>query len=54
MPTYEYHCDTCKRTVTVRMSISEHDKGRAACPKGGGGKLRPLISPFLSQTSRKS
>jgi len=54
MPTYEYHCDKCKREVTVRMSISEHEKGRAVCPKCGGTKLRPLISGFLSQTSRKS
>jgi len=54
MPTYEYHCDKCKRTVTVRMSISEREKGRAACPKCGGTKLRPLLSAFLSQTSRKS
>lgn len=54
MPRYEYVCEKCKRTVTVMMSISEHGKGRAACPKCGGKKLRPLISTFLSQTSRKS
>jgi putative FmdB family regulatory protein len=54
MPVYEYACDTCKRKVTVMMSISEHEKGRAACPQCGGKTLRPLTSSFLSQTSRKS
>ena len=54
MPVYEHACDKCKRTVTVRMSISEHEKGRAACPQCGGRTLRPLISSFLTQTSCKS
>ncbi len=51
MPVYEYHCDKCKRQVTLRLSISEHEKGHAKC---GGKKLRPLVSSFMSQTSRKS
>ncbi len=54
MPVYEYACAKCKRSVTVMMSISQHEKGRVACPKCGGKKLRPLISSFLTQTSRKS
>jgi len=54
MPVYEYHCDKCKRQVALRLSISEHEKGHAKCPKCGGKKLRPLISAFMSQTSRKS
>ena len=54
MPVYEYSCDKCKRKVTVMMTISEHEKRRVACPKCGGKALRPLISSFLTQTSRKS
>jgi putative FmdB family regulatory protein len=36
MPVCEYYCETCKREVTRRLSISEHEKGRVACPKCGG------------------
>ena len=54
MPSYEYHCEKCNRKVTLRLSLDQHEKGRAACPKCGGRKLRPLISGFLTQTSRKS
>ncbi len=54
MPVYEYRCEKCKRKVTLRMSISEHDRRRAACPRCRGKKLQPLISSFVSQTARKS
>jgi len=26
MPVYEYYCATCKRDVTLRLSISEHEQ----------------------------
>jgi putative FmdB family regulatory protein len=54
MPVYEYYCDNCQRGVSLTMSISEHDKGQAACPQCAGKDLRPLVSAFFSQTSRKS
>ena len=54
MPVYEYHCDKCRRDVEVTQSISEHGKGAAACPKCGSTALRPLVSSFFTQTSRKS
>ncbi|PYN59336.1 MAG: hypothetical protein DMD92_09465 [Candidatus Rokuibacteriota bacterium] len=54
MPVYEYYCDKCQREVTFTLTISEHDKGRITCPKCGGKALRPLLSTFVSQTSRKS
>ena len=54
MPVYEYHCDKCQREVTLTLSISEHEKGKIKCPKCGGKALRPLVSTFFSQTSRKS
>jgi len=54
MPLYEYHCDQCKRDVTIPMSISEHDKGGPACPQCGSTGLRPQLGTFFSQTSRKS
>lgn len=54
MPVYEYHCDKCRGDVTITVSISEHDKAKATCPKCGSTALRPLVSTFFSQTSRKS
>ena len=53
MPMYEYYCDRCDREVTLPLSISEQQKGRIQCPRCGG-ELRPLLSTFVSQTSRKS
>ena len=28
MPQYEYRCEACRRTVTLRLSITEHEKRR--------------------------
>jgi len=54
MPVYEYHCDKCRGEVRVTLSIREHDKAKVACPQCGSTALRPLMSTFFSQTSRKS
>lgn len=54
MPVYEYHCDACRRDVSVTLSISAHDKAKVECPQCGSTALRPLVSSFFSQTSRKS
>ena len=54
MPVYEYFCEGCNKEVTRTMSISEHEKGGAACPQCGSRELRPLVGSFFSKTSRKS
>ena len=54
MPVYEYHCDKCQRAVTLTLSIREHETGTFTCPTCGSKALRPLVSTFFSQTSRKS
>ena len=54
MPLYEYFCDRCQKEVTLSMSMSEHQKGGAACPHCGSRGLRPLVGSFFSKTSRKS
>jgi putative FmdB family regulatory protein len=53
MPLYEYFCEECRKEVSVRQTVGEHDKG-AACPDCGGRTMQPLIGPFFSKTSRKS
>jgi putative FmdB family regulatory protein len=54
MPLYEYRCEKCEKDVTITMSISEHDRAKAACPQCGGTQMRPLVSTIFTQTSRKS
>jgi putative FmdB family regulatory protein len=54
MPMYEYYCDKCEREVQLTLTIREHDKGPIKCPKCDGKALRPLLSTFMSQTSKKS
>jgi putative FmdB family regulatory protein len=54
MPLYEYFCETCRKEVTLTMTMSEHDRAKAACPHCGGTQLRPQVSTIFTQTSRKS
>jgi putative FmdB family regulatory protein len=54
MPVYEYYCDKCRREVQVTLTISAHEKAKVACPKCDSASLRPLVSTFFTQTSRKS
>jgi putative FmdB family regulatory protein len=53
MPLYEYFCEKCQREVTIPMTISQHDKGGAACPQCGSSQLRQLMGTIFTQTSRK-
>ncbi len=54
MPTYEYECLNCKKKFTLIQSISEHEKGKASCPKCKSAKVKQIISAFTAKTSRKS
>ena len=54
MPQYEYCCEGCNRSVTLRMSVTQHEKARQVCSKCGSKNLTQLISSFLTQTSRKA
>jgi putative FmdB family regulatory protein len=54
MPTYEYECLECRKKFSRIMSIAEHDKGKVACPKCKGQKVKQVLSPFITKTSRKS
>jgi putative FmdB family regulatory protein len=54
MPTYDYRCLKCNKEFSVVLSISEHDRSKAKCPKCGSKRLQQLITSFLTKTSRKS
>jgi len=54
MPTYEYQCEACKSEFSLILSIAEHEKGKAACPKCRSEQVKQLFSSFIAKTSRKS
>ena len=54
MPLYEYRCEKCKKSFTVKMSFAEHDRKKAACPKCKGRKVQPVIGSVNVKTSKKS
>ncbi|MBN1613624.1 MAG: zinc ribbon domain-containing protein [Deltaproteobacteria bacterium] len=54
MPTYEYQCTACKHSFSAIQTMSEHEKGKVACPKCKSKKVKQQISLFTAKTSRKS
>ena len=44
MPIYDYHCQECKRHVTLPISYDEYDVASPSCPHCSGDKLQRLIS----------
>ncbi len=42
MPTYEYQCEACKNEFLLVLSIAEHEKGKAACPKCQSEQVKQL------------
>jgi putative FmdB family regulatory protein len=57
MPTYEFHCQKCKKAFASVCSVTEYEqrkKGGIKCPKCGSSKVYQQISAFQVQTSKKS
>lgn len=54
MPMYEYHCQSCSESFTVREAISKHREGKATCPKCQSRKVERVFSEFYAKTPRKS
>ncbi len=54
MPVYEYRCTACKKRFSVKMSVSELEKGKPKCPKCKSKKTEKLITGFFAATSKKS
>jgi putative FmdB family regulatory protein len=54
MPLYEYRCSNCRKKFSLKMSVTELEKGSPKCPKCGSKKTEKLISGFFAQTSKKS
>jgi putative FmdB family regulatory protein len=54
MPSYEFYCKKCKKTVTLQLRLAEYEKGNYRCPECNGRELKKQISSFQTKTSRKS
>jgi putative FmdB family regulatory protein len=54
MPTYEFHCEDCKKEVTLVLTMKEREEAKFVCPQCQGKKLEPLMAGFFAKTSRKS
>jgi putative FmdB family regulatory protein len=54
MPSYEYACKECKKSFTLILTMSEHDKKRVTCPKCKSRKVEQQYGSFFTVTSKKS
>ena len=54
MPIYEYRCEKCSQTFSVKMSMAEHEQGSIACPSCKKSRVVPQYSAFYAKTSKKS
>ena len=54
VPTYSYTCRACRKSFSLTMTMAEHDKARAKCPKCGGRKIQQQFGSFSVKTSKKS
>ncbi len=54
MPTYEYVCRKCGNKFSLTMSISEHDRKKAHCPKCKSMQVDQQLLSFFAVTSKKS
>ncbi len=54
MPSYEFECLDCKKSFALVLSIREREKGDIKCPQCSSKKVRSLITPFQTKTSKKS
>jgi putative FmdB family regulatory protein len=54
VPTYEYRCLDCDHKFIEVLTVSEHEKHKAKCPKCKSEKVEQVFSDFYAKTSRKA
>ena len=54
MPTYEFWCDACQKSITLVLRLEDFEKKNYTCPECRSPKLKQQISTFQTKTSRKS
>ncbi len=53
MPIYEYHCEDCRRRVSLLVRSISHP-GTPTCPRCGGHRLERLMSRFARVKSEEA
>ena len=53
MPIYEYWCHDCKRRVEI-LVLNRSDPSAPRCPRCEGGRLKRLLSRFVSLKSEEA
>ena len=54
MPIYEYQCEVCNQSFSVKMSMAEREQRTIECPACKGKRVIPHYSTFYAKTSKKS
>jgi putative FmdB family regulatory protein len=57
MPTYEFHCERCRKRFELTYTIIEYERQarkKMKCPKCASTKVVRQISTFEVKTSKKS
>jgi putative FmdB family regulatory protein len=54
MPTYEFYCRNCKKSVALTMTVGQYEAKDYRCPECGEKKLKQQVSHFQTKTSKKS
>jgi len=54
MPLYDYICKECHKKFEIALTLTEHEKASAKCPKCGSRNVEQEPAVFFAVTSRKS
>ncbi len=54
MPQNNFLCRACKKEFSKILTLSEHEKGRIACPHCGSKDVEQRWAAFYAVTSKKS
>jgi putative FmdB family regulatory protein len=54
MPTYEYRCQSCSESFSMKMTMAQHDRQPVVCPSCKGSSIAPHYATFFAKTSKKS
>jgi putative FmdB family regulatory protein len=57
MPTYEFHCEKCRKRFELTYSVADYERAvrkKIKCPKCSSTRVVRQISAFEVKTSKKS
>jgi putative FmdB family regulatory protein len=54
MPRYDYVCKECKKSFTLTMTLTEHDKAKVSCPGCKSKKVEQKVAAFFAVSAKKS